>query len=221
MKKLRYWKKAAACAFALAFLLSACGASTAGSEGAAPGDYYAVNSPQAAGGSYAVAAEEAYSSAYRDDYDYDEIEDLSEEEVEMEMAADEAMPLASVSGSDAGAASGSAGSSKAADGDEEQADLKSSNRKIIYTGNISIQTLEYDKSSQSIHDKIAQSGGFIESEDTYNEDPYWYYSDRSGSAANRTRRNLSITARIPAEKFDAFMKDLEDEIGRASCRERV
>ena len=96
-------------------------------------------------------------------------------------------------------------------GGEGSTELPSSNRKIVYTGNISLQTLEYDKSAQSIHDKINKYGGFVENEDTFNEDPYWYYKNRTGAAANRTKRNLNITARIPAEKFNAFMKDLEED----------
>ena len=86
-----------------------------------------------------------------------------------------------------------------------------SNRKIVYTGNVSLQTLEYDTSAKSIHDRINGCGGFIESEYTSNEDPYWYYRDRSGSAAKRTRRTLNVTARIPADKFEAFMEDLKKD----------
>lgn len=210
-KRANYWKKAAAAALVLVFLLSACGASTANSAGtAAREDYYAVDAQKAAGGSAynEAVTEEAYSSSYRNDsYDTADSYDEWDEDAEMESLADEAAPMAAAESGDGGA---SVSTDTPADG-AEQADLKSPNRKIVYTGNVSLQTLEYDKSSQSIHDKITQSGGFIESEDTYNEDPYWYYSDRSGAAANKTRRNLNITARIPADEFDGFMKSLEED----------
>ena len=212
-KRANYWKKAAAAALTLVFLLSACGASTANKGSAsAREDYYSANAPKAAGGSaYEEAVtEEAYSSAYSEDsYDsgsYDEWD----EDVEMEAVMDEAAPMAAAETGDGGSSVSAGTPADTGDG-TEQADLKSPNRKIVYTGNVSLQTLEYDKSSQSIHDKITQSGGFIESEDTYNEDPYWYYSDRSGAAANKTRRNLNITARIPADQFDSFMKSLEED----------
>lgn len=203
MKKMRFWKKAAVLAVALAFVLSACGAGSAGS--AREESYAETESAPSAGfkeasnGAFAsaenYAAEEAYDSSWDGD---EEVMDIDEGVAPMMASA--------VSGNGSGSAAPE-GSGEGA----TQADLKSPNRKIVYTGNVSLQTLEYDKSSQSIHDRIRQCGGFIESEDTYNEDPYWYYSDRSGSSAKRTRRNLSITARIPADKFDAFMKDLEND----------
>ena len=180
------WKKTAVCVLAAAFLLTACGG-TSKSSGARQDSYEAAYDTEADGAVYNSPAEEEYKS-----YDLDEDADSDSDYLAVEA---EAAP----SGTEAGADSTGT----------EQVDLKSSNRKIVYTGNISLQTLEYEKSSQGIHDKISSYGGFIESEDTYNEDPYWYYSDRSGK--NRTRRNLNITARIPAEKFNSFMKDLEND----------
>ena len=182
------WKKTAVCVLAVAFLLSACGG-TSKSSAARQDSYEAAYDAEAAGAAYNSAAEEGYKS-----YDLDEAVEAEQDEDYLAVEA-----KAADSGSEAGAAASGT----------EQTDLKSSNRKIVYTGNISLQTLEYEKSSQSIHEKINSFGGFIESEDTYNEDPYWYYSDRSGRS--RTRRNLNITARIPAEKFDSFMKDLEND----------
>lgn len=188
-RKIRLIKKAAACALAMIFLLSACGG-MAKSENAA-----------------SQAAKEEYSSAYTQSSDYDVAAEESadayyNEEAEMAVgaAADEA-------GAEGAAAAD--GGSSAAEGDPGE--LESSNRKIVYTGNVSLQTLEYDQSAKSIHDKINQCGGFIESENASNNDPYWYYTERSGASARRTHRNLSITARIPAEQFDAFMESLKED----------
>ena len=212
MRKVKYWKKAAVCAFAVAFLLTACGAGSAKSDNAASGGYYASGSPQMTGNSaYEAKRTESYSTSYAED-SYEDVDDYDEAvETEEEYAEEAEMQMAAAYEGGSGE-SGSSASSGEASGDEAaQADLKSPNRKIVYTGNIALQTLEYDKSAQSIHDRITQSGGFIESEDTYNEDPYWYYKNRTGASANRTRRNLNITARIPADKFDAFMKSLEED----------
>ena len=202
MRKRKTWKTAAAWAVALAFVLSACGAGSAGNAAKTESVTEEAYAPQAAGGSYNSNAAE---SAYEDSADL----------------ADEDMPMAAMSASDGedytgdeGGESGGAAAKEGTDPSSDpaaQTDLQKSNRKIIYTGNISLQTLEYDQASNSIHAKITQYGGFIESEDTYNDDPYWYYKERTGSAANRTRRNLNITARIPADQFDAFMKDLEKD----------
>ena len=202
MRKRKTWKTAAAWAVALAFVLSACGAGSAGNAAKTESVTEKAYAPQAAGDSYNSNAAE---SAYEDSADL----------------ADEDMPMAAMSASDGedytgdeGGESGGAAAKEGTDPSSDpaaQTDLQKSNRKIIYTGNISLQTLEYDQASNSIHAKITQYGGFIESEDTYNDDPYWYYKERTGSAANRTRRNLNITARIPADQFDAFMKDLEKD----------
>ena len=202
MRKRKTWKTAAAWAVALAFVLSACGAGSAGNAAKTESVTEEAYAPQAAGGSYNSNAAE---SAYEDSADL----------------ADEDMPMAAMSASDdedyTGDEGGESGGAAAKEGTDPssdpaaQTDLQKSNRKIIYTGNISLQTLEYDQASNSIHAKITQYGGFIENEDTYNDDPYWYYKERTGSAANRTRRNLNITARIPADQFDAFMKDLEKD----------
>ena len=104
-KRANYWKKAAAAALTLVFLLSACGASTANKGSAsAREDYYSANAPKAAGGSaYEEAVtEEAYSSAYSEDsYDsgsYDEWD----EDVEMEAVMDEAAPMAAAGTVDGG-----------------------------------------------------------------------------------------------------------------------
>ena len=215
MKKLIVWKKAVACAAAAAFLLSACGASSASKSESVSEEPYAYTESVQSAGSAANSPKAAYET---NDYETGDYEEADYDMAEGDVAIDDDMgtPLVAASAENAGggdaARKTSEGQSQGqSEGGAEQADLESSNRKIVYTGNISLQTLEYEKSAQSIHDKITKYGGFIESEDTYNDDPYWYYSDRTGAAANRTRRNLSMTARIPAEKFDAFMKDLEND----------
>ena len=203
MRKRKTWKTAAAWAVALAFVLSACGAGSAGNAAKTESVTEEAYAPQAAGGSYNSNAAE---SAYEDSAD------LADED--MPMAAMSASDEEDYTGDEGGESGGGAAAKEGTDPSSDpaaQTDLQKSNRKIIYTGNISLQTLEYDQASNSIHAKITQYGGFIESEDTYNDDPYWYYKERTGSAANRTRRNLNITARIPADQFDAFMKDLEKD----------
>lgn len=76
-------------------------------------------------------------------------------------------------------------------------------QKIVYTGRLEMQTLEYDKSAASIRAKIKAAGGFSESESEHDNNYDWYRSGNSGNT-----RYLSITARIPSEKFEAFMDSL-------------
>lgn len=182
-----HWGKAVVCIFAVIFLLTACGRA----------------SKDSSSGSYAPA-EKGFAAAEAESASWDEIEESDEEYYKAEETAEAEGAEGAGSPLSGKGESGSTESGDAADG-------QSSNRKIIYTGNISLQSLEYEKSAESIHGKITKYGGFIESEDTSNDDPYWYYRERTGSASQKTRRNMNVTARIPADKFDAFMKDLEND----------
>ncbi len=80
-------------------------------------------------------------------------------------------------------------------------------QKIVYTGSLTIQTLEYDQSVASIRKKIREAGGFSESESESDNDYNWYrYSSGSYST-----RSLNITARVPSEKFESFMDSLSGD----------
>ena len=107
---------------------------------------------------------------------------------------------------------------QAADGEEYTADGGSGGstesalraqdgQKIVYTGNLSIQTLEYEKSAASIRKKIKDAGGFSEAESERDNDYYWY-SHSSGAGSTRY---LSNTARIPSEKFEDFINSLSGD----------
>ena len=107
---------------------------------------------------------------------------------------------------------------QAADGEEYTADGGSGGstesalraqdgQKIVYTGNLSIQTLEYEKSAASIRKKIKDAGGFSEAESERDNDYYWY----SHSSGSGNTRYLSITARIPSEKFEDFINSLSGD----------
>lgn len=79
--------------------------------------------------------------------------------------------------------------------------------KLIYSGFLHLQTLEYDKSLKSIHDKIDAAKGFIQSENETDNNYDWYYYNKSGKAT----RNAEIQARIPADSFKSFMDSLEED----------
>ena len=160
-------KKAALCFLMLSLMLGGCGGSAKNSASESR-DYSAENSFQG-----------EPSAAYEADEDMEE-EYTEEEYTEGYDPDDSALAMGDYSQTAASAASKDTGGTAAPEnGGEGSTELPSSNRKIVYTGNISLQTLEYDKSSQSIHDKINKYGGFVENEDTFNEDPYWYYKNRT------------------------------------------
>ena len=96
----------------------------------------------------------------------------------------------------------------AADIDNEESALRAQDgQKIVYTGSLSIQTLEYDKSAASIRRKIREAGGFSEAESENDNDYNWYRRSTGPSST----RNLNITARIPSEKFESFMDSLQGD----------
>ena len=80
-------------------------------------------------------------------------------------------------------------------------------QKIVYTASLSIQSLEYEQSAASIRRKIREAGGFSEAESEYDKDYNWYRYNASSS----NTRSLSITARIPSDKFEAFLNSLDGD----------
>ncbi|MDO4863128.1 MAG: DUF4349 domain-containing protein [Ruminococcus sp.] len=79
---------------------------------------------------------------------------------------------------------------------------------LIYSCDMSIDVLEFDKAVDEIHDLIKSYDGFIESEN-YSDggsSGQWIYSD------TQKWKNLNATIRVPSAKYDDFCKATE-EIG--------
>jgi len=168
---------AAAVILAAALCLSGCG----GSNSMGPSESFYAPTMNSAAKEAGYAAEESAADAY--DYDSAEMEEP------MEASADAAYRADSGSGKGDSAL-------RAQDG-----------QKIVYTANLSIQSLEYDQSAASIRRKIREAGGFSEAESEYDNDYNWYrYNSSSGNT-----RSLSITARIPSDKFEAFLNSLDGD----------
>ena len=75
-------------------------------------------------------------------------------------AREDAMMAAEAESADA--AAGDYAGDYTADGGETDSALRAQDgQKIVYTGNLRIQTLEYDKSAASIRQKIKEAGGFV------------------------------------------------------------
>ncbi len=85
----------------------------------------------------------------------------------------------------------------------ETAPLES--RKIIKHSNLSLETLEFDQSLQQISALIEEKGGYIESQSI---DSYGNSYHRSGEYVQE--RSASIQARIPSEKLDQTISEVED-----------
>lgn len=76
--------------------------------------------------------------------------------------------------------------------------MRSSNRKLIKTVNMSAETREFDKFIDNIKDRIESLGGYAESTNV-SGNSYDSYSERYAN----------IVARIPADKLDSFVTGVE------------
>ncbi|MCI8624286.1 MAG: DUF4349 domain-containing protein [Provencibacterium sp.] len=72
----------------------------------------------------------------------------------------------------------------------------SAGRKIIWTVNMSLETLEFDSAIGGLTNSIQEAGGYIESSSV---------SGQSLEGYGGRRRHASITARVPQEKLEAFL----------------
>lgn len=79
----------------------------------------------------------------------------------------------------------------------ESAAAADSQRKLIKTVNMTVETKEYDTLMSTLTDRVETLGGYIERMDAYNGSSYSNY---------RSARNASLTIRIPKDKLDSFLE---------------
>ena len=73
-------------------------------------------------------------------------------------------------------------------------------RKIIYTGNISARTKNFDEDYDMIMDSVKKAGGYIENAYVYGTEPEEWQDEG---------RYAEITIRVPSDKFDEFIDMLK------------
>ena len=78
----------------------------------------------------------------------------------------------------------------------------SPNRKLIKNVYMELETKEFDKVTAAISNRVAQLGGYIENSSISNPNSYDQYVGR---------RNMNITARIPCDRLDGFVQQVETE----------
>jgi len=76
--------------------------------------------------------------------------------------------------------------------------------KIIYSGDATIETTEFEKSVAALEAMISDAGGFIQSSSVNGNN---YYDNSRGYTS---RRSASYTLRVPSEKFAVLMSSLSD-----------
>lgn len=81
------------------------------------------------------------------------------------------------------------------------ADSPSSNRKLIRTVRMSVETKEFDSVMETLEKRVDELGGYIEDMETYNGSVY---------NSSRSSRSASMTARIPAAQLNVFLGEVSD-----------
>lgn len=76
--------------------------------------------------------------------------------------------------------------------------------KIIYTGYVSLETLDFDKTMTALQQLITDCGGFVQSSNVTGGD---YNSIYGGTAVSRT---ADYTIRIPVDKFESVTDSLKN-----------
>ncbi len=86
--------------------------------------------------------------------------------------------------------------------EQVQESAQGTNRKLIRTVNMEVETENYDALLPDIERKVAHYNGYIESSSTYNN---------SNASGDSQRREASMTIRIPAANLDAFLHTVSDQ----------
>ncbi|MDD3277678.1 MAG: DUF4349 domain-containing protein [Lachnospiraceae bacterium] len=93
---------------------------------------------------------------------------------------------------------------------ETSVNVQENNRKLIKTEYLSVQTKQFDEFLKTITQKVTELGGYVE------------HSDISGNAINAvSNRYASYTIRIPQDKLDEFVVQVEDHATVTSKSENV
>lgn len=78
------------------------------------------------------------------------------------------------------------------------------NQKLVYTCDMTIETLEYEETMKSIKNSISKYSGITEKETQTDKDTYWYNEGRKKSGTMCSY----LTIRIPAANYNAFLEEL-------------
>lgn len=84
---------------------------------------------------------------------------------------------------------------------EIKADNAGLAKKIIYTANLTVETLTFEQSVEALTGFVTELGGFVENSNVYGNTSY----DESG-VVSVTDRNANYSFRIPAEKLETFLQ---------------
>ena len=132
--------------------------------------------------------QEVYEEAAYEDNAYDMDASYTMDSVESAAFSDAAMGNRMEVSADAGAMENT--------GSKEELPQEASDRKLIRTVNLTVETESFDALMDSIQNKVTELGGYVERMDQNNGSVYY---------KTNNYRSASVTARIPADQLDAFL----------------
>ncbi len=88
--------------------------------------------------------------------------------------------------------------------DSAQSDIS---QKLVYTGSLSIETLDYAATMSNLRSRIKEYGGFIESEYEWDSNTRWYMDNASSTGT----MHMDMTVRVPSQKYEDFINTIEGE----------
>lgn len=77
--------------------------------------------------------------------------------------------------------------------------------KLVYSGSLSIETLNYEDCLKELRNHIRTFQGIIEYEEEYDNDRTWYYS----GATSKGTRSIYLIVRIPTDDFYRIIEEME------------
>ncbi len=93
----------------------------------------------------------------------------------------------------------------------ETPEVKDSDRKLIKNVDMTVETETFDILMQTVQEKTASLGGYVENSNVYNGSHYH----------GRGNRNANLTLRIPADKLDTFLATVSEVSNVVNRNENV
>lgn len=92
----------------------------------------------------------------------------------------------------------------AADAQQPSKESVKSEEKLVYTCDMTMETLEFSQTIKAIKEQIAKYDGIIEQENESDNNYQWYYTTEKSNAT----LSSFLVIRIPSEKYEQFLDSL-------------
>lgn len=102
--------------------------------------------------------------------------------------------------------------SSSAAGETGNTQVVDTGRKLIKNVNMDVETRDFESLLSLVEEKVREMGGYIQDSSIFNGSSYGTY---------RSTRYASLTIRVPQEKLDGFIRDVEGISNVVQCNQSV